>query len=150
MSTIQADQLSDAIKESNIEEVQSLLSELNPTHQQLIKYLDTAEKVILTRQIQLNPNIAVSIPYSFINSWVPGVICLGGMTSCLALADYYEKCKCNNQKTGICAIASLAFGAAFFINAIRFLRYNVQIRLELHKNAITIKETLYDYSEFSK
>ena len=54
MSILQADQLSDAIRYSNVETVRSLLSNLKVTEQQMTKHFDIAEQVIRQRRDFMN------------------------------------------------------------------------------------------------
>ena len=131
-SAIHADQLSNAIRLSDVQIVRLLLTEHRPTEKQLIKYLDIAEQMIRTRRDQLNFNI----------SETPG--------SSSKAMDYYA----------LTALASLAGIISFavmkeyrymklsymglMISGIGLISCDIMNRSTLHENAITIKELLYD------
>lgn len=145
MSTLQADQLADAIHESAVTKVSLLLSEHKPTAQQLVKYLDTAEQVIRMRRD--NPGLCYISKEMAKNRDRFQWLSVASLTYCLATPlcacylDYFSD-------AGLKMIAiSMPISMAITIACLS-ARDNAshEIKTTLYSNAIKIKEMLYDCS----
>ncbi|MCL5875333.1 MAG: hypothetical protein M1114_02580 [Candidatus Dependentiae bacterium] len=159
---ISADQLSDAIRVSNLRKVTALLSEQNISEKQMIKYFDLAEQIIRTRREEAH---LTQVGPIFEDSWATRYsrralisFTAGSLFATpvlFVMADYYDAKK-SPIKCGLCAITGLANIAGFFASLITMTicvtnaqqQYS-QKCFALYHDAVRIKELLYDY-ELSK
>lgn len=156
--TVHADQLSEAIRSSNLQQVISLLSGHSITEKQLIKYFDLAEQIIKARheearlaQIGKVYETTKATKYSecvFLTSLASSVF----VTPILfTMADYYHFNE-HHTKSAFCAITGAANLVGCFASLIVALTYITKAKQEycnkcfaLFNDAIRIKELLYDY-----
>ncbi len=132
-----ADQISDAIRKSDMHKVRMLLAESRPTDKQLIKYLDIAEQIIRTRRDQLNskPGETPSVSLKAMDYWaLTTLACSTGAASFAVLEEYYYM--------------HLSF-VGLIISTIGLIACDTINRSRSHENAIMIKELLYDYADLS-
>ncbi|MCL5875640.1 MAG: hypothetical protein M1114_04160 [Candidatus Dependentiae bacterium] len=156
--TSHADQLSDAIRASDLRKVTALLSEQNISEKQMIKYFDLAEQTIRTRReeahiTQIRPIFEDSRATKYSRRAVFSFLAsaaLGTPVLC-AMGDYYDANK-SYTKRNLCAITVLAnfavFFASFITTAICVTKAQQQYRQKcfaLYHDSVRIKELLYDY-----
>ncbi|MDR3551122.1 MAG: hypothetical protein P4L31_06945 [Candidatus Babeliales bacterium] len=146
ISTMQADKLSDAIRVSDVEKVGLLLTESKPTNKQLIKYLDTAEQIIRLRRDNLvvagyRPTLKVATKYyTFL-----GLVSLLGCCFSAAIAAESKSVEDKNRAIFIAYVTGLST-----IGSLIAARYHGNVDMaSYHADAITIKEMLYDYSDYA-
>ncbi|MCL5875429.1 MAG: hypothetical protein M1114_03085 [Candidatus Dependentiae bacterium] len=142
LSIIKADQISGAIRFSDLQRFESLLAQSTLTEKQLNKYLDIADHVINTRQDQLNgkrdqthyqPSKATGISACIM------LLCLMGVGGSVVMQDS----NCHDTETcavlgGISGIGMVVSGLAFFVS------HSID-RESAYSNALRIKELLHDY-----
>jgi len=156
INTIQADQLSDAIRASDVDLVNLLLSGNKPTPTQLVKYLDVAEQMVQSRREQLHLSTSRSIESrSIINqtSILTALGCLAGMVGSTILAqhsvmrsmnsgDFFSQREVNDFGKYI---------GSFYVGLIASVMVacvsEINDRTNNHDNAIIIKELLRDYAD---
>lgn len=161
MFAAHADQLSDAIQESDLQKVTSLLSELTLTDKQLTKYLDSAEQVIKTRRDCLHAKIILAeVPRSNIRGCfeIAFLACLSSSGISAILRAYNNtyndwgtshfkdmESKCNKAMLGSPTGLTIIM-IAFLICMQNDIKKFREHRSTLYENAIRIKELLYDYN----
>lgn len=156
--TANADQLSEAIRVSDLQRVSSLLSEQSITEKQLIKYFDLAEQIIRTRREEAHLTQVTPI---FEDSWATKYsrramfMFLGtsvfATPALFAIADYYRVNKCRTKEY-LCGITGVANLGGFFASSIVAIvckdKAMQQYRnkcFALYHDSVRIKELLYDY-----
>ncbi len=156
--TVHADQLSEAIRTSDLQRVTSLLSEKSITEKQMIKYFDLAEQIIRTRREEAHltqvGRIYENSPitkYSLRAFFTFGTGLIFVMPVAMAMGGYYYANK-SYTKSSLCAMTGLANLGGFFasfIIAMFFKNHAMQQYCNkcfaLYHDSVRIKELLYDY-----
>ncbi|EKD71910.1 MAG: hypothetical protein ACD_46C00068G0002 [uncultured bacterium] len=145
MSILQADQLSDAIRYSNVETVRSLLSNLKVTEQQMTKHFDIAEQVIRQRRDFMNLGGRITSEedtyYEKCMKISLASICISFYLFCHSSFDDNRFIYRNSSKL-------LGASLGIFIADINTRNHRQRERSgNLYTNALIIKEMLYDYLE---
>lgn len=158
INIVNADQLSEAIHASNLQKVTELLSHSTITDKQLMKYFDNADQVIRTRQEEINlmkasPNRHIYDETSRKTDYLWYVPVIGGIGLLFfgSFLEYYAEQKLYNKSfpyaMGVIASAfSVLVGIRAHNNSVSEdrTRYRNK-RFTLYRNAVRIKELLYDY-----
>lgn len=171
--TLHADQLSDAIRASDLETVQALLTEMKPNAKQMIKYLDTAEHAIELRQEFISTyqrhssypeSYSIKQKFYTLLTWASAIAffnIMGALTRDDMARQYSDMLAVEKNDTMIAFIKNarlepstrkacnmyLGLSVISFIGSIvaRSLNYDYTLK-EHYAHAIMIKELLYDYA----
>lgn len=143
---VHADQLSEAIRASDLQKVTAFLSDATVTDKQLIKYLDTAEQVIRTRRNKIDAPIHSSTDYRV--SRRTAISGLLTAISCVSLMIYAAKDHPFDKSYSKFVGSMVGFGisglSTIICSALDEEAYRNHHQ-NLYEDAIRIKELLYDY-----
>lgn len=131
ISTIQADDLSDAIRTSDVEKVEKFLAPHKLTNKQIIKYLDTAEQTLRVRRDSVTLNNWFADPFSDVSK---GIALFG-------VGSYLVALKATIDRDFL--LAPLGYCSAL-ASCLAVLLIEGKSPSTAHAKAIAIKEMLYD------